>query len=203
MARRSFLSTAGTVAMSLVLVALLITAHSYFITPEQETAPIAHTGARGDVVDAGRFTMKVGKVRLAESVAEESFGGPELQKAKGVWVVVEAAVEPTLSPMQAGTPTLTNGDDFEFLAGTQLTTTIDQSSVPFEPGIPRRGFLVFEIPTKRLTPPLTLRMHMTDNGLDDRLAAEAQIDLGLDAGDIEALRAKAAPKVTISEPGYA
>lgn len=204
MARRSFLSKAGTLVMSLFLVGLLITAHSYLITPEQETAPIAKAGTRGSVVDADRFTMRVDKVRLARSVSEkDTFGGGGTPlKANGVWVVVEATVETTRSPMRPGKPTLTNGDDFEYAAGTQVTTTIDQTQEPYEPGIPRRGILVFEIPPKKLTPPLTLRMQMTEGGLDARLAAEAQIDLDLDGAAIDTLRAKVEKNVTIPELGY-
>lgn len=202
MARRSFLGRAGTFLLSLAMIALLITTHRFLITPDQETAPIAEAGVLGSPVDARSFTMTAEKVQSAETLAqEEIIGGGGALRAKGVWLVVTATVETATTRLYPQETTLSNGAGYTYAASEQMGESVTETSEAFDPGIPRTGMIVFEVPEKALKPPLTLRMAMADSA-DIRLAAEAEIDLSVDAAEAEKLMTAPKKKITIPMLGY-
>ncbi|MGI5119671.1 hypothetical protein ACQEU5_09080 [Marinactinospora thermotolerans] len=181
-----------TVAVSLLLLALVAAAHELVPAPEDVTAPIAHAGEAGEVVDARGFTIEVGEVRIARTVVEEDlFGEGSRETANGVWVVVPAVLTSTSTSSRVASPVLLEtGGGYTHSAVTRLSSTLNSQSPQLDPGIAVRGAFVFELPPERLTRAV-LRVTVSE-GLDTRLAAEAVVDLGLSPAELRRLTADAA-----------
>ncbi|GAA3730003.1 hypothetical protein HDA32_006030 [Spinactinospora alkalitolerans] len=197
---RPFLRRAAHVAASLLLLALIVAAHGLIPTHDDLTAPISHSGTIGGTVDAERFTLDVDKVELARSVSdEEALGGVEGLEANGVWVVVWATLTSTDATVSVGGTLLEMGDGYSYSANTRLSNTFNNLGIVLNPGLPRYGAFVFEVPEERLSSP-TLRVSVQES-LDDRLSAQASVDLGLSESDIDRLTEEAADSVAVPPIG--
>lgn len=195
------LRLAGTVLASLALVAAIIWVNRAIPTKDEEVGNIKVTGKAGEPVDAGDFVVTVHGVQVAKRVAEskEALGDQEAKTTQGLFVVVDATVTMT---QEAGPPreaVLVNGER-RYDHTSRLTTWDTLVADNMEPGIARRGPIVFEIPDD----PGVLsgaEFHMALRGAS-RLAGEASVDLGLDEAAAESLRAKAPARLELREVNF-
>ncbi|MFC4564049.1 DUF4352 domain-containing protein [Nocardiopsis mangrovi] len=177
LARRS-----TTIVLSLILLGLIMGAHSLIPPTLATSEPIGYAGGIGTTVDARQFTIEVRDVRFARSITDDSgddeFGVPsEPIEANGVWVVVDATIESTRSTMRNVRAELDTGEDYAYSGTTWSSNVFDSASPSLSPGRPVTGAFAFEVPEERLTE-LSLRA-VVSHSLDERLAAQADIDLGL------------------------
>lgn len=192
-----------TAALSLLLIALIGVTRSLLIANEEEVAPISHSGDLGETVDARQFTITVQEVELARGItATDSFGEPSGQDLTAadtdIWVIVHVTITAASEQLTVRNPLLEVADGYSYAASTHVQSTMDGEVV--EAGIPRSGALVFEIPTERLAEPA---LRVGAGGIDQRLSAEAVIDLGLGENELATLLDEAAESVSVPAPDYA
>lgn len=144
----SVLKTAGLLAMAvLALYGMQRTSPGY----ADITRPIAVRGKLGENVQARTFALQTTGVRLARRLRYEAYGQEHVLTTSGVWAVVgvraEALAE-SLSIMSAGWRAQ-NGARYE---ASQRLSTFSRliSQQRLEPGLPRDGLIVFEVPESQL-----------------------------------------------------
>src|SRR5690606_37808654 len=104
------------------------------------------------------------------------------RRTDGLWVVLDATLTgdweaTSYSDARLERPDGTAYDDSERLGSAETLT----SDFRTEPGLPRRGLIVFEVPSDALKGSV-LKVRRSGIG-ESRLAPEAEIDLGLDGAE--------------------
>lgn len=161
---------------SLVLVVVIVALQRFVVAEKDQLDPIATSGTADAAVTTDDFTTEVvetGVSTTLEAVGAE--GAPEQVEANGVWVAVWArvtAAHTTIDPMHAE---LRMDDGTVYSERGWFTESLDRAE--FSPGITVYGAFVFEVPEDKLDRPALLLTNAT--GLDRRLGAQADIDLGL------------------------
>jgi hypothetical protein len=179
--------------------------------------PIPTKGHVGRTVTEPRFTILVEQVRSARTIRipEGDYGAkPQIIPANGVFVVVIATVAARRSPVYVASARLHTrlGDYFptDKLGGGILTqpAVTPLSYVRFEPGMPRRGAYLFDLPPRALA---GARLDVSDRDTevaqfgfyrDDpvRFSAEARVDLGISPAEAVRLDRTAATGYGLPEP---
>jgi hypothetical protein len=179
--------------------------------------PIPTKGHVGRTVTEPRFTIRVEQVRSARTIRipEGDYGAkPQIIPANGVFVVVIATVAARRSPVYVASARLHTrlGDYFptDKLGGGILTqpAVTPLSYVRFEPGMPRRGAYLFDVPPRALA---GARLDVSDRDTevaqfgfyrDDpvRFSAEARVDLGISPAEAVRLDRTAATGYGLPEP---
>jgi hypothetical protein len=179
--------------------------------------PIPSNGRIGRTVTEPRFTIRVEQVQTARTirVPEGEYGAkPQIIPATGVFVVVIATVAARRSPVYVASARLHTrfGDYFptDKLGGGILTRPVATplSYVRFQPGMPRRGAYLFDVPPRALA---GARLDVSDRDIEDaqfgfyrkdpvRFSAEARVDLGISPADAAGLTRTAATGYGLPEP---
>ena len=113
----------------------------------QITSPIIASGRLHERVDASTFTLSIDTVRVARDLAVETFGKTKQFTTSGVWIVAEGNAETKFE-----TQGLTSGEwlsrsGIRYALTDRLPPTIEtMPGKAFQPGLPRRILLVFEVP---------------------------------------------------------
>ena len=113
----------------------------------QITSPIIASGHLHEKIDANTFTLSIDTVRVARDLAVETFGKTKRFTTSGVWIVAEGNAETKFE-----TQGLTSGEwlsrsGVRYALTDRLPPTIAMMpSAAFQPGLPRRILLVFEVP---------------------------------------------------------
>jgi hypothetical protein len=208
---RRFASIILAVALVGAAVALQSTRWSY----TRAYGPFVANGRIGRTVTEPRFTIRVDRVDGARTIHVPATDYAKAQEipANGVFVVVLATIEARRSPVYAGQARLHTryGDYFptdKFGGGGGLSKPVvtPLSYVRFEPGMPRRGAYVFDVPPAAVA---GARLYISDHDAEDapfgfyrddprRFAAEVHVDLGL--GTAEAARLTTGPPSGYSVP---
>jgi hypothetical protein len=111
------------------------------------TSPIVARGRMHERVDASTFALTIDRVRVARDLGVETFGSLKRFTTSGVWIVAEGDAEAKFE-----TQGLTSGDwlsrsGIRYALTDRLPPTIEMMpSAAFQPGLPRRILLVFEVP---------------------------------------------------------
>ncbi|WP_017590183.1 hypothetical protein [Nocardiopsis ganjiahuensis] len=171
--------------LCLVLVVATLVLQRFQVADHEVVGPITSSGEHGEVVATDEFTVEVTDVRLADTVTDTAHLEPETVEANGVWVLVGASVTATRSPIRATRVELEMADGTTYSESTWFQSAIS-GSTEFATALPTHGTFVFEVPEDRLDSPSLLLTH-TDRG-GARLAAQASVDLGIDADDLEGER---------------
>jgi hypothetical protein len=179
--------------------------------------PFVRNGRVGRTVTEPRFTIDVEQVQTARTirVPEGPYGEkPQLIPAGGVFAVVIATVTARRSPVYVASARLhTRYGDYDptdKLGGGILTSPVvtPLSYVRFEPGMPRRGAYLFDVPPRALA---GARLYVSDRDTEDapfgfyrddpvRFSDEAHVDLGISAADAAELNRTAATDYGLPEP---
>lgn len=164
------------IVASVVLVVVIVALQRFVISDQDQLEPIATSGTADAAVATDDFTAEVvetGVSTTLETVGAE--GSTEQVEANGVWVAVWARVTAEHTTIDAMHAELRVDDGTVYSERGWFTDSLDRAR--FSPGITVYGAFVFEVPQDRLDQPDLLLTNVT--GLDRRLAAQADIDLGL------------------------
>lgn len=159
--------------------------------------PLVTNGRIGRTITEPHFTIQVERVETARSVWVPPADGRKAQTipANGVFVSVVATVTARRSPVYVADAALhTRFGDYlptdKFGGGLLSAPVVTPLSwVRFQPGMPRRGAYVFDVPENALA---GARLDVSDRDTDTanfgfyrddpvRFSAEAHVDLGIDA----------------------
>lgn len=188
----------GSVALGLLLLVAVLFVTRTAPTYEQQMGNIATSGRIGELIDTRGFKLRVERVQVTKQVELDSLLDPEPLTTKGIWVVIVA----TLIGDWKGTPysntRLVTPDGRIYHTSRRLPSfdllTEDSST---EPGIPRRGVIVFEVPTDALEGSV---LHVA-KGFESRLGPEAIVDLRLSSAEARRLVDDASPRLTLPKTG--
>jgi hypothetical protein len=209
---RRALSIALAVALASAAVAVQGARWSY----ERAYGPFARNGRVGRTLTEPRFTIEVEQVQTARGVTVPATSDTKALSipASGVFVVVIATVEARRSPVYVAAARLhtRDGDYFptdKFGGGILSRPVVTPLSyLRFQPGMPRRGAYVFDVPRDVLA---GARLYVSDRDTEEapfgfyrndpvRFSDEAHIDLGIDAAEAAWLTRTAAFGYEIPEP---
>jgi hypothetical protein len=208
---------AASIALALALAWAAVALQGAHWTYERSYGPFVKNGVIGRTVTEPRFTIRVEQVRSARTirVPEGRYGAkPRIIPANGVFVVVIATVAARRSPVYVAAARLhTRYGDYwttdklggGILSGPAVTPL---GYVRFQPGMPRRGVYLFDVPPGALA---GARLHVSDRDVDDapfgfyrddpvRFSADAHIDLGITAAGAAELTRTAATGYGLPEP---
>ncbi|WP_020574367.1 hypothetical protein [Actinopolymorpha alba] len=188
----------GAAALSALLLIAVVVANRQIPDPDRRLAPIATEGKVGEDVDTGGFAITVEKVQVTRKLAEGGFSpGPPLT-TDGIWLVLTATLTGNWKVATYDSAELRTPDGTIYLVSERPSTTNRLTEdYNTEPGIPRRGQIVFELPPDQLAGAV-----FRISGLDTRLAPQAVVDLGLDAATARRLIRSAAPQIELTSVGY-
>jgi hypothetical protein len=201
------------VALACAAVALQGAHWSY----ERAYGPFVENGSIGRTITEPRFTIRVEQVQTARSirVPEGPYGAkPQIIPAGGVFVVVIATVAARRSPLYVASARLHTGlGDYyptDKLGGGILSqpAVTPLSYVRFQPGMPRRGVYLFDVPARALA---GARLSVSDRDIEDarfgfyrgdpvRFSDEVHVDLGISAADAVRLGRTAVTGYGLPEP---
>jgi hypothetical protein len=185
------------ILLAVVLAGAAVALQAAHWSYERAYGPFVRNGQVGRTLTEPRFTITVEQVQTARSIlipATEDTAAQHVP-ANGVFVSVVATVEARRSPVYVAATRLHTryGDYFptdKFGGGLLIGPAITPLSyVRFQPGMPRRGAYVFDVPRGALA---GASLYASDRVTDDapfgfyrndpvRFSAEAHIDLGIDA----------------------
>lgn len=171
--------------------------------------PFVRNGKIGRTVAEPRFTVQVEQVVTARTIRlpEGPYGAkPQVIPANGVFVVVIATVAVRRSPEYVAAARLDTRYGHYYLtdklggSGLIAPRVTTLGYVRFQPGMPRRGCYVFDVPPGALA---GARFALSDRDTEDaafghyrddpvRFSAEVHVDLGISAADATRLTRTAA-----------
>ena len=177
--------------------------------------PLVKNGHVGRTIAEPLFTIRVEPVEAARTIAVPgtSYSKPQEIPANGVFIVVIATVEARRSPIYAGRARLhtrygdySPTDKFGGGGGLSKPVVTPLSYVRFQPGMPRRGVYVFDVPREAVA---DARLYVSDHDAEEaqygfyrndprRFADEVHVDLDLDGA--EAARLTRAPPAGYAVP---
>lgn len=201
-----------TIALAGAAVAVQATRWSY----RRAYGPFVANGRIGETITEPRFRIRVERVETARTilVPATSYAKARTIPANGVFVSVVATVEARRSPVYVAAAALhTRYGDYsptDKFGGGPLASPVVTSLgyVRFEPGMPRRGAYVFDVPPGALA---GARLYVSDRDTQEanfgfyrddpvRFSAEAHVDLGIGAAHARALTRAAAAGYRVPEP---
>jgi hypothetical protein len=162
---------------SLVLVVVIVALQRFIVLDEDQLDPIATSGTADAAVSTDDFTAEVVETGVSTTLETSAGldGATERVEAAGVWVAVWVRVTAEHTTIESMHAELRMHDGTLYSERAWFSDSLDRAT--FSPGIPVYGAFVFEVPRDRLDRPALLLTNAT--GLDRRLAAQADIDLGM------------------------
>jgi hypothetical protein len=111
------------------------------------TGPIPLAGKPGEVVEGRSFAVKVEKLVLAEKLRYRAYGRDLERDTAGIWAVVVANLEGRPESTTISGAMLRSASGLRFEASRRVPGAPRQfGGDRLEPGLPRRGIFVFELP---------------------------------------------------------
>jgi hypothetical protein len=181
-------------APAAVLVAIPLLAALRFTTPSyaELTGPLDRAGEIGVTVEARNFAAKVGEARFARRIKARVISRPVERDTSGVWAVVPVEVWATeeTATLMGATWRGPSGRRYAQSARLESAKPI-VTGKPLQPGLPRRGVMIFEMPEDEATGGRLLLSVSPDPRLDSRLvfapaetARRVEDVLDVDDGDL-------------------
>lgn len=189
-----FLRRLGALTLGLSLAAAAVYAQTFALEPDQKSAYLTTSGASGEEVDAGRFSVKVTKTAVATSVdvADKTI------ETGNLFLVTHVSATSPAEPLQFRrfeAWLLTEGDKKY-----EVTDKVADDAMLLGKWVQAGWWidapLVFEVPKEAL-PGAELVLITPNNPLVvDNLAPDVQIDLGLTGGESPVEHYSLAPEGT-------
>ncbi|MBM7785185.1 DUF4352 domain-containing protein [Tenggerimyces flavus] len=187
----------GSVALGLLLLVAVLFVTRTAPTYEQQLGNIATSGRIGDLIDTRGFKLRVERVHTAKRVVSSSALRTEPFATKGIWVVIAATLIGDWKATSYSNTRLTTPDGRIYHPTRRLGLDLLTEDGSTEPGIPRRGVILFEIPPDALEGSVL----QVAKGTDSRLGPEAIVDLRLSAAAAQRLLDDASPSLTLPKTG--
>ncbi|MGR6912692.1 hypothetical protein ACU635_00360 [[Actinomadura] parvosata] len=164
------------VVVGLLLAAGAVGIQTLDLSGDDQSMPLTYTGAKGENVDAGRFSVRVEKVSSAKTLKADG----KTIATDQLFLVVEAAATVPRIPLHLGAAKLLTADGKKFVASDKVSKQ-DTLAYPWiQPGWWSKGRYVFEVPATAL-PGAQAVFPLPVAGLySEPLPPEAQVDLGID-----------------------
>ncbi|WP_049569042.1 hypothetical protein [Nonomuraea sp. SBT364] len=190
---------AGTVLLStlagLVLAAGAVAVQSLQLSAEEQGAPLTYEGVKGEMVDAGRFSVRVREVTTARTIKYQDDVVPTEQ----VFLVVEAEATVPKEPVHLAPAVLFTADGKKYTATDKIDKMATLAYPWIQPGWTTSGRFVFEVPASALAGAQAV-FHLPLGGLYvEPMPPEAQIDLGIDEAAAKQLGSAPADVVDLGE----
>ena len=193
----------GLLVATVLALALVVTLRREQPSFEQKTAPMLLHAAAGEPVEARGFSVRVGKVKLAHAyrIDDEPRGGPGREvRADGSWMSALVEVERLQSNGYVGAQLRTrDGRRYRAapkarpdLKGFNLTDTY------LVAGLPANGGYFFDVPATALEG--ASLQFFAGKASPAQLDHLVDVDLGLDAADVQAMLAEASPMLDLRTP---
>ncbi|MFB4283384.1 MULTISPECIES: hypothetical protein [unclassified Nonomuraea] len=164
------------VIAGLVLAAGAVAVQSIYLSGDDRGMPLTYTGAKGENVDAGRFSVRVQNVSTAKTIK----AGDDTIPTEQLFLVVEAAATVPKKPLHLGKPTLLTADGKKFTATDKVDSEKTLAYPWIQPGWWTTGRFVFEVPASALPGAQAVFELPVAALYSEPLPPEAQIDLGID-----------------------
>lgn len=185
------------VVICAALLVALIAANRLIPDYDRTMRPISSTGAIGRQVHTNAFDIKVDRVTVGRSLAEKD-GLDEAERTSGLFVLVWADLTGVDKPVTLDTAYLRTADGHRYDATDAMEFgALDEAGS--EPGLTRYGAIAFELPPDRLA---GARLIVGQEAGENRLGAQADVNLGLSASGARRLAARAPAVVTYDQPVY-
>ncbi|MGX9118611.1 hypothetical protein ACWTU6_18375 [Mesorhizobium sp. BHbsci] len=111
------------------------------------TSPIVSSGGMNKRVQASAFALSLDSARVARILNVETFGKSKTYTSSGVWVVVEGEAEAKFETLRLTSGEWLSGSGIRYVLTDRLPATIEMMpGDAYQPGLPRRVLLVFEVP---------------------------------------------------------
>lgn len=111
------------------------------------TSPIVASGGMNKRVEARAFALSLDSVRVARVLNVETFGKSKTYTSSGVWVVVEGDAEAKFETLGLTAGEWLSRSGIRYVLTDRLWATIEMMPGDvYQPGLPRRVLLVFEVP---------------------------------------------------------
>jgi hypothetical protein len=145
------------------------------------TSPIVSSGGMKQRIEASTFALSLDSIRVARSLNIETFGKTKPYTSSGVWIVVEGEAESRFETMSLTSGEWMSRRGIRYVMTDRIPATIEMmAGDSYQPGLPRRTLLVFEVPqdavadgTVVVTPtklfPLNDEVHIATNASDTQM----------------------------------
>lgn len=111
------------------------------------TSPVAISGEMKERVAASSFALTLDTVRVARELQIETFGKSKPYSTSGVWVIVVGKAEALRETLALTAAEWLGTEGLHYDLTDRIPATIEMlPGNSFQPGIPRRALIVFEMP---------------------------------------------------------
>ncbi|MFI6602813.1 hypothetical protein ACIBHX_41735 [Nonomuraea sp. NPDC050536] len=183
--------SAGTIVLNalvgLVLAGGAVALQTLALSAGDMGQPLTYSGAKGQEIDAGRFSVKVTGVSSAKQL--RSFG--KSVPTDQIFLVIELQATVPKKPLTLGTPDLLAADGRRFQATDKVQKSDTIAGSAIQPGWWTPGVFVFEVPVDALAGAKAVIGAQGSALYGEPLMPEAQVELGID--DATAKRLASAP----------
>ncbi|GAA0947311.1 hypothetical protein [Nonomuraea longicatena] len=184
------------VVTGMVLIGAAVALQTTGLTPNEISAPVTSVGGMGEVVDTGRFSVRVDAVETAKAVETETKTVPAGQ----LFLVVSAAATSATEPVHLDKARLLTASGEIFDATDKVLSSRNLHEPWVQPGMWTSGYFVFEVPASALSGARVV-MSLPTQVIVEPYAPEAEIDLGLDAAAAKRLAAEPKDVYSLRKPG--
>ncbi|MEV0383343.1 hypothetical protein [Nonomuraea sp. NPDC050643] len=170
--RAGFIAT----VTGLLLVVGAVGMQTLALDDEARLAPLTYLGAKGEIVDAGRFTARLDSFSAAKSIQikDKTIGTDNL------FLIVNVSAKSLLKPYHMGQPVLMTADGKRFDATDRVENTLTLANTWVQPDIWVSGRFFFEVPASALPDARVVLALPEQAGLVEAFQPEVEVDLGLD-----------------------
>ncbi|MEW9554496.1 hypothetical protein [Nonomuraea sp. NPDC050783] len=138
--------------------------------------PITYSGAKGETIDARRFTVRLDSITAAKSLQ----GASETITTDNLFLVVGASAKSSLKPYNLAQPVLVTADGKRFDATDRVDRTLTLQNTYVQPDIWVSGRFYFEVPASAL-PGASVVFALPQQGvMVEPYQPQVEVDLGLD-----------------------
>lgn len=137
--------------------------------------PLTYTGAKGEAVDARRFSLRLDSLATAKSIQS----GSKTVGTDQIFLIVNVSAKSSLKPYHLGQPVLITADEKKFDATDRVDSGQTLAQKWVQPEIWTSGRFFFEVPPSALTD-ASVVFGLPRSGFDETYQPEVEIDLGLD-----------------------
>ncbi|MEU6718814.1 hypothetical protein ABZ897_45740 [Nonomuraea sp. NPDC046802] len=162
------------VAAGLLLLSAAVGVQAIRLTPEELSAPLTYVGAKGDTVDAKRFTVRLNSFTAAKAIKMHT----KTVSTDNLFLIVDASAKSSLKPYHLGQPVLLTADGRRFDATDRVDQSATLATKWIQPDIWAGGRFFFEVPASVL-PEARVIFRLPPELLVEQYPPEVEVDLGL------------------------
>ncbi|UBU14179.1 hypothetical protein [Nonomuraea gerenzanensis] len=159
----------------LVLVAGAVGLQALHMSEGEAADALVYTGAKGEDVDARRFTARVDSFAVAKAIQDSS----STIGTDNLFLVVSVSAKSSLKPYHMREAVLVTADGKKFAATDRVDSTLTLANTWVQPDIWVSGRFVFEVPASAL-PGASVLLGLGTSVLVESYRPQVQVDLGLD-----------------------